>query len=142
MEERMLLREPDVFPSDEVLRRTLGDPVYRVLAFFLETITSEAYGLTVEWRFYNDGKAWLGKVRHKQKTVCWLSVWNGFFKTSFYFTAKHRERIASLHLAESVKEEFARTEPAGKLIPMIFDVDSPEQTDDLLTIVRFKKSLK
>jgi len=57
-----LLKDPEIFPSDEVLKNALGDSVYSILDSFVKTITNEEYGLSVEWRFYNDGKAWLGKV--------------------------------------------------------------------------------
>ena len=66
MEPQMLLRAPNVFPSGEVLQNALGYTVYAVLSSFLNTITNEKYALTLEWRFYNDGKAWLGKVLHKK----------------------------------------------------------------------------
>lgn len=141
MDVQLLLRDPEQFPSDKVLKDALGDRVYGVLEAFLAVITNEEYGLTVEWRFYNDGKAWLGKVVHK-KTVFWLSVWEGFFKTSFYFTEKHFESIAALDILETIKEEFRRAKPSGKLFPMIFDVKTGDQLQDLLTVVRFKKSLK
>lgn len=60
MEAEMLLRDAEIFPSDRVLKDTLGD-VYDVLESFLATITNEAYLLSFEWRYYNDGKAWLCK---------------------------------------------------------------------------------
>ncbi|SBW05822.1 DUF3788 family protein [uncultured Dysgonomonas sp.] len=141
MEPKMLLRDPDIFPSEEVLENVLGESIYHVLASFLETITDEEYALVIEWRFYNDGKAWFGKVLYKKKTVLWLSVWEGYFKTSFYFTEKHLEKIAALDIAKTVKDEFAITKPAGRLLPMIFNISSQEQVKDLLTVVRFKKSL-
>jgi len=142
MEAQVLLRDPNTFPSDEVLQNALGDEVYQILSSFLETITNEEYGLIVEWRFYNDGKAWLGKVQHKKKTLLWLSIWEGFFKTSFYFTEKHLEDIAALDISDSIKDEFAQAKPAGRLIVIIIDVSNKEQLTDLLTVVRFKKSLK
>ncbi|MCC8187287.1 MAG: DUF3788 domain-containing protein [Bacteroides sp.] len=142
MEAKMLLKDPDVFPSDKVLNSVLGDNLYSVLGSFLETITSEAYGLSIEWRFYNDGKTWLGKVTHKKKTIFWLSVWEGFFKVSFYFTEKHREGIAALDIPEAIRQEFALAKPTGKLIPLIIDVYNRNQLQDIQTIVRLKKSLK
>lgn len=142
MEAQLLLRDSNTFPSGEVLRDALGNDVYDVLEPFLQTITSEEYGLAVEWRFYNDGKAWLGKTVYKKKTIFWLSVWEGFFKTGFYFTEKHLEGIVSLDISESIKDSFAKAKPSGRLIPMIIDVNSKEQIADLLTIIRFKKSLK
>lgn len=142
MEARMLLRDPNVYPSDEVLQNTLGDTIYNILVSFLETITNEEYGLTIEWRFYNDGKAWFGKIVCKKKTILWLSIWEGFFKTSFYFAEKHLEGIAALNIAETIKDEFAKAKLSGRLLPMIFDVSRQEQMDDLLAVVRLKKSLK
>ena len=35
----------------------------------VKTITNNEYALTLEWRYYNDGKAWLGKVVHKKKII-------------------------------------------------------------------------
>jgi len=141
METHMLLRDADIYPSNEVLKNTLGE-VYSVLSSFLETITSDEYGLIIEWRYYNDGKAWLGKVQYKKKTVLWLSVWEGFFKTGFYFTEKYLEAIETLAIAELIKENFYKAKPSGRLIPMIIDINNEEQLDDLLTVIRFKKSLK
>lgn len=142
MEAQILLRNPEEFPSDEVLKDALGDAIYKVLESFIGTITNEEYGLTPEWRFYNDGKTWLCKIQYKKKTVLWLSVWEGFFKVSFYFSEKHIDSIAALDISETIKEDFAKPKPSGRLIPMIFDIIDKVQLDDLLTVVRFKKSLK
>lgn len=139
---QILLRYPEIFPSNTVLKDTLGDKVYSVLESFLGTITNEEYGLIVEWKFYNDGKAWFGKIVYKKKTVLWLSVWESFFKAAFYFTEKHFEAIAVLDISEIIKDEFCKAKPVGKLIPMIFEMKDKEQLCDLLTVVRFKKNLK
>lgn len=138
----MLLRDSNIYPSDDILKSVLGDTIYSVLESFLKIITNEEYGLTVEWKFYNDGKAWLCKVVHKKKTILWLSIWTGFFKISFYFTEKYLENIEVLDVSETIKKEFSKAKPVGRLIPMIVNVTDRNQVDDLLTIVRFKKSLK
>ena len=141
MESQMALRDAEIFPSDRVLKDTLGD-VYDVLESFLATITNEAYLLSFEWRYYNDGKAWLCKVQHKKKTILWLSVWEGFFKVSFFFTEKHLEAIAALDISEAIKTELASTKAVGRHIPMIFNINNASQLEELLTVVRFKKTLK
>lgn len=138
---QILLRDADIFPSDKILEDALGEG-FNVLVSFLETITNNEYALTLEWRYYNDGKAWLGKAVYKKKTIFWLSVWEGFFKTSFFFTEKHLEAIAKLDISETIKDEFAKAKTIGKLIPMILDVNKENQLGDLLTVVWFKKSLK
>ena len=142
MDAQMLLRDPEVFPSNDILKDTLGETIYSVLESFLATITGDMYGLTIEWRYYNDGKAWLGKIVYKKKTILWLSVWEGFFKTGFYFTEKHIEAISTLSISEKIKEEFFKAKPIGRLVPMIIDINDNVQLNDLLTIVGFKKSLK
>lgn len=141
MEAQMALRDAEIVPSDKVLKDTLGD-VYDVLESFLATITNEAYLLNIEWRYYNDGKAWLCKVQHKKKTILWLSVWEGFFKVSFFFTEKHLEAIAALDISEAIKTELASAKAVGRLIPMIFNINNANQLEELLTVVHFKKTLK
>ena len=141
MEAQMALRDAEIVPSDKVLKDTLGD-VYDVLESFLATITNEAYLLSFEWRYYNDGKAWLCKVQHKKKTILWLSVWEGFFKVSFFFTEQHLEAFSALDISEAIKTELASAKAVGRLIPMIFNINNANQLEELLTVVRFKKTLK
>ena len=69
METQILLRDPDIFPSEEVLRNALGETNYNLFQGFVQNITSPTSGLAMEWRYYNDGKAWLCKVVNKKKTV-------------------------------------------------------------------------
>lgn len=142
MEAQMLMRDPDIFPSDKVLKDALGATVYSAFDSFLGTITGDGYGLTAEWRYYNDGKAWLCKVMHKKKTVMWLSVWEGFFKASFFFTEKNLEGAAGLDISDAIKQQFALAKPVGRLISMIIEINNNGQLGDLLTVVRYKMSLK
>ncbi len=140
--ETQLLRDPQIFPTEDVLKNALEPDAYEVFASFMNVITSAEYGLTYEWRYYNDGKSWLCKILHKKKTVMWLSVWNGFFKISFFFTEKHLEGIAALDIAENIKEDFCKAKPIGRLIPMLFNINNKKELSDVLTVAAFKKSLK
>mgnify|MGYP001020424572 FL=1 len=140
--ETQLLRDPQIFPTEDVLKNALEPDAYEVFASFMNVITSAEYGLTYEWRYYNDGKSWLCKILHKKKTVMWLSVWNGFLKISFFFTEKHLEGIAALDIAENIKEDFCKAKPIGRLIPMLFNINNKKELSDVLTVAAFKKSLK
>lgn len=142
MNNLILLRSPEEFPSVSVLKGALGDDIYEILESFLGTVTGAEYGLNAEWRFYNDGKSWLCKVAHKKKTVLWLSVWEGFFRAGFFFTENHIAAISELNIDGKIKDEFTGAKPVGRLLPMIFDVSDKGQLADLLTVVRFKKDLK
>jgi len=139
--EVQLLKEQEIFPSREVLQDVLGK-VYDVWAELETRVTQDELALTLDWNYYRDGKAWLCKVCHKKKTVFWLSVWEGFFKTGFYFTEKHLAGIADLDISEQIKEDFCRMKPIGKLLPMVINIDQQEQLVDLLKIVKFKKEAK
>lgn len=137
----MQLRDAAIYPTDEVLMDVLGD-AFKVYSLFIETISIDPLSLSAEWRYYNDGKAWLAKVQFKKKTILWLSVWDDLFKITFYFTEKNIEAIAGLNISEAIKVEFCKAKPVGRLIPLILEVREIDQMDDLLTLVRFKKSLK
>ena len=137
----MQLRDAAIYPTDKVLMDVLGD-AFKVYSLFIETISIDPLSLSVEWRYYNDGKAWLAKVQSKKKTILWLSVWDNLFKITFYFTEKNIEAIAGLNISEAIKVVFCKAKPVGRLIPLILEVRVIDQMDDLFTLVRFKKSLK
>ncbi|MCW0482975.1 DUF3788 family protein [Gaoshiqia sediminis] len=140
-DEKPLLREPDVFPDSAVLANVLGDslPVYEEL---MAALTGAGFGLTPEWRYYNDGKAWLCKVCHKKKTIFWLSVWDRYFKIAFYFTEKTGAGIADLDIAEPVKSDFYKHKPIGKLLPLLVNVSSSDQVPDILRVADYKMRQK
>jgi hypothetical protein len=136
-----LLNDPDIFPSTEVLAETLGKS-FAVFEELSNVITGSDYGLTLEWKYYHDGKAWLCKVCSAKKTIFWLSVWDGFFKTGFYFTEKTRPGVMELPIDENIKAEFAQSQSAGKLIPLSMEITKKKQLKDVLEIIRYKKGLK
>jgi hypothetical protein len=136
--ETMLLTNPAIFPSNEVLKDALG----KAAGAFeeLETqLTNAEFALSFNWHYYKDSKGWLCKVAHKKKTIFWLSVWNGFFKTSFFFLERHLEGIAALDTDEN---SFTMEKEWGKMIPLIFNIDNKKQLADLIKIVKFKKEAK
>jgi hypothetical protein len=139
-----LLREKDIFPSKEVLKNVLGQVynVWEALETRLTIETDNYPSLQFDWNYYNDGKSWLCKACHKKKTVFWLSVWEGCFKTTFFFMEKHLESIAALDISEQIKEDFCRMKPIGKLLPMVISIDRQEQLADLLKVIEFKKNWK
>jgi hypothetical protein len=139
--EKSLLDDPQIFPSKDVLKNALKDS-YSVYENFIDLITDSEYGLITNWNYYKDGKAWLCKVCFKKKTVFWLSVYDGFFKTGFYFTEKHIPDIAKLDIESCIKEDFSSKKPIGRLLPLGITISQKAQIKDLLTIIEFKKNLK
>jgi hypothetical protein len=139
--ERPLLNDRDIPVTEEVLQKVLGRsyPVYEKM---IKTVTGEEYNLVPEWRYYNDGKAWLCKMVYKKKTVFWLSIWDGFFQTSFYFMERHCPGIAELDIEKSIKDQLKSGKTFGTLFPVTLKINKEEQTGDLLKIIEYKKRLK
>ncbi len=139
--EKPLLKDPDIFPNNEVLKATLKQS-YKAFEMLMSTIAKPDYALIPEWRYYNDGKAWLCKVCFKKKTVFWLSVWEGHFKTGFYFTERFVPGIMGLGIDQSIKDDFSNSKPIGKLKPLTISVFCEDQIKDVLTVAEFKKDSK
>jgi hypothetical protein len=139
VEEKPILSDPDRYPDDSVLKEALGER-FNVYTSLLDTIKKPDFGLTPEWNYYKDGKAWLCKVMFKKKTILWLSVWPGYFKIGFYFTEKHVDDIKGMEIDDGIKKDFFNQKTIGKLIPMVIDVSEEAQLDDVLRVVGYKKS--
>ena len=89
------LGDKDIYPDDEILRKVLGNafPSYLMLL--------ELFGrneMTHEWRYYNDGKAWLCKVQKKKRTIVWMSAWKGYIQAAIYFPEKYLDSLYSLSI--------------------------------------------
>ena len=139
--EIQLLIDQDIFPTREVLKKVLGES-YEAFDELTRSITDSESGLKMEWRYYKDGKAWLCKTTDIKKTIFWLSVWDKYFKTTFYFTEKTRPGILALDIDERIKERFRTSKFIGRLIPLTIYVERKKDINDVLKIAVYKRSLK
>ena len=107
-----LLRNKELYPTEEVLQKVLMDSIqaYNQLVTTIAELQAEMI-----WRYYNDGKSWLCKVQHKNKTIFWLSVWDGYFKTTFYFTEKNCQGIELLDIDQTIRNEFRNNKRIRKI---------------------------
>jgi len=142
METQILLRDPEVAPEDKVLHEIMGDDIFDAYSTFLSETSKAPMEICPEWRYYNDGKSWLCKMLSKKKNLFWLSIWEGCFKLTFYFSERHLEDLSLLNLSEKAKEEFEMLKPVGKLHPMIISVSNKSLIPDILEVIKFKKNLK
>lgn len=135
-----LLTNPDQLPDNKLFEEILCKQLYQTYLQIESSIS--ALGLSAEWRYYHDGKAWLCKITHKKKTVAWLSLWNHCIKISFYFTEKTREGVMLLDVGNDIKTSFAQAKTIGKLIPLMLDLDQPDQIDGFTKTAIYKMNLK
>ena len=150
--EQQLLRNPDIEPTNEVIAEGLG-AAYKTYIKFIKEL--ERYGITLmDWRFYNDGKAWLSKGEYKWTTprgtnkvkpIFWLSIWSGFFKVSFFFGFDIQEELLQLSISQNARDRIKNAKPMGKtmrFLPIVFDISTEMQLDDLYILSEFRKKLK
>ena len=148
-EQLQLLRDANVKPTDEIIANGLGATSYTYTKF-IEKLKDYNIFL-MDWRYYNDGKAWLSKGEYKWTTsrgtnkvkpIFWLSIWDGFFKVSFYFSEKIRDELLALPITNESKEIIKNAVTNGKtmrFIPIIFDIDDDKQLDDVYILAQFRK---
>lgn len=144
-----LLRNLDIQPTSDVIAKALGDANKAYIEFVNELARHD---IQLEWRYYNDGKAWLSKGLYKwtgvrggknQKTVFWLSIWDGFFKVTIYFPEKVRAELLNLPLDNEIKLLIANSKQMGKLkyFPLVFDLCSDEMFDAVFALADIRKNI-
>ena len=148
---KQLLRNPDIQPTSDIIAEALQDANDSYIRFLNELANQD---IDLEWRYYTDGKAWLGKglykwlgVRGGQKvtTVFWLSIWEAFFKITIYIPEKARDDLFSLPLNNTVKQMINDSKQMGnrlKFFPLVFELNSNELFEQIHILFDFKKSLK
>lgn len=129
------LRDESIYPDEIVLRRILGQS-YDAYQNLLELFRKN--GMNYEWRYYNDGKAWLCKVQKKNKTIIWMSAWKGFMQATIYLPLISLEKIMALDITEGIKEKISTTKNVGKSKPCIFEVRSNEILMDFEKVMLLK----
>jgi len=149
LNEHQLLRDPDIEPTSELIAEGLG-AAYEAYSVFVDELGE--YGITLmDWRFYNDGKAWLSKGEYKWTTprgankvkpIFWLSIWEGFFRIAFFFSTSVLEELLDLPVSHETKEIIKNAKPMGKtmrFLPVTMDIKDNQQLCDIYVIAQFRK---
>jgi hypothetical protein len=119
--DRPALNDDAVFPDDVVLSRQLGKakPAWDA---FMAMLRQDYPQFSAEWRYYNDGKSWLCKVMRKDKTICWASVWDRYFRTTFYLSSRAEPLVRGSSLDCALKEGFVNLPAGAKFRHICVDV--------------------
>lgn len=147
---QQLLRDATVKPTAEIIADGLR-ATNSTYTKFIEELTKYSISL-MDWRYYNDGKAWLSKGEYKwitargtnkTKPIFWLSIWEESFRVSFFFSEKIRAELLSLPISTNTKEIIRNTEATGKTmksISIIFDITRDRQLNDVYVLAEFRKN--
>lgn len=146
-----LLRNPDVEPTEDVLKESLND-AYSSYQQFQDLLNQS--DIDFVWRYYPDGKAWLAKGiyrwigkrgSNKELTLFWCSIWDGYFKVVIYIPEDKRNDVLSLSIDHNLKIVISELERMGetfRTIPIVFDIKSNDLFDSIFKIIEYKKGLK
>ena len=129
--------DPSMYPDLNIISDSLKDsfPAYLELLKYLEVSNLEH-----EWKYYNDGKAWLCKISKKKNTVVWLSAWKGYFKTTVYIHIKYLNEFENIGIDTEKRAAILNSLDDRKNIPCTFDIRNIEGLHDLFTVMRFKSA--
>ena len=129
------LRDQAVFPDETVLRSVLGQS-YNAYSALLELFGKVQ--LVPEWRYYNDGKAWLCKVQHKKRTIVWMSAWRDYMQATVYIPLKNIEAVYQLKISEESKAKISSSKNVGKSKPCTFEIRNTRILSDLQAVIEYK----
>jgi hypothetical protein len=139
--EQPLLSDATQFPSEEIVFSHIGKAKALWISLF-DFILANHLDIAKEWRYYRDGKSWLLKVTRKKKTIFWLSVIKGAFRTTFYFTDKAKEAILSSDLSDELKEQFNGGKQYGKIKGLTIVHTTKKNIEDAKILISIKLRMK
>jgi hypothetical protein len=129
------LRDPSVFPNEQVLKTILGKS-FKAFCELLKLYDNNK--MVYEWRYYNDGKAWLCKVQKKKRTIVWMSAWKGYMQATIYFPEKYIKEVYKLDISEDTSEKIRKTKNVGKSKPCIFKIKNQKIIKEFNKVMQLK----
>lgn len=139
--EKPCLANENEYPDDDILSSYLGE-TKTAWDSFIDLLKNNYPLFTSEWRYYNDGKNWLFKVTKKKKTICWVSVFENKFITTFYFSDKAEELIKQSTLSEQFVDQFINGKKYGKIRGITVEIKKETDLDETRTLIGLKEKLK
>lgn len=130
-----VLSDPLEEPTDELLRRILGEKYGWLEQIYLHAMPSNS-NVTVEWKYYKDARQWLGRLLNRKDTICWIGILENAFRVTFYFNARHEHWIDTSNLPPEVRQEWKKTigkkfRPISVLMEKSDDIELVKQLADL-----------
>ena len=139
--EPIVLTDPNVQPTEELIFSIIGDnSVY--WENLIDYLYDNHFDITEEWRFYNDGKAWLYRALRKKKTVYWAGVIKDTFRISFWFGDKAEPTLLASALPETIKEEFRNAKRYAHSRSISIEMHTPENLQNVIALIELKIKLK
>jgi hypothetical protein len=139
--DQLVLSDKNQYPEEGIIFSHIGKTKGLWQAFF-EYLHKEHADFAEEWRFYTDGKSWLMKVTRKSKTIFWLSIIKGAFRTTFYFTDKAEPVLNASSISEKLKEQFRDGKRYGKIRGLTITFQNKGDIEDAKALILVKLAAK
>jgi len=134
-----VLTDKDEFPTDEVVFSHIGKSKSHWKKLFNYTRTNYP-DFSEQWRYYKDGKSWLLKVVRKSKTIFWVSVIKGSFRTTFYFGDKAETSILESSISKDLKDSFKNGKRYGKVRGITTEIKDETDLNNVHELIEVKLS--
>ncbi|MCX6120817.1 MAG: DUF3788 family protein [Ignavibacteriales bacterium] len=135
------LSDKTQFPTEEIIFSHLGKTKDIWITFF-EYLQMDHPDIIPEWRYYNDGKSWLMKNMLKKKNLFWLSIREGTFRTTFYFTDRAAKAIVDSAIPAEMKKEFKDGKHYGKIRGLTVVFKFKKDIETAKALLEIKLSVK
>ncbi|MGE5364811.1 MAG: DUF3788 family protein [Bacteroidota bacterium] len=139
--QQTVLHDKDVFPSEEVIFSHIGARKKLWCSLF-DFIHAEHPEISVEWRYYLDGKSWLMKVTKKSRTIFWLSLTGNTFRLTFYFNQRAETALEESGLSEELKNIFFTSKYINKIRPITITVSGKQDIEQIKILTAIKLRVK
>jgi len=139
--EKPCLNDKNEYPNDDILSSYLGK-VKNTWDSFIDLLKENYPLFSGEWRYYNDGKNWLFKITKKKKTICWVSIYNNKFKTTFYFSDKAENLITNSKLKREYIDQFINGKRYGKIRAITVEIKKSTDLNTIKSLMDIKEQLK
>jgi hypothetical protein len=139
--EPMVLTDPNEHPTEEIIFSHIGKTKALWTALF-QHIDANHPDFGKEWRYYRDGKSWLMKVTQKKKTIFWLAIFKGGFRTTFYFTDKAKDLLLTSALSDEFIRQFLDGKNYGKIKGVTVSYSKKQHLADAKILIDIKLQLK
>ncbi|MDO9577467.1 MAG: DUF3788 family protein [Candidatus Cloacimonadales bacterium] len=139
--EKPCLIDKNEYPNDEVLSLYLGK-TKTIWDSFLDFIKVEYPAFSTEWHYYNDGKSWLFKITKKKKTICWVSICEKMFRTTFYFPDRVEDLLTNSKLKQEYIDRFLNGKRYGKIREVTVEIRKAADLEMTKILIEIKEKLK
>jgi hypothetical protein len=136
-----VLTDKDQFPTEEIIYSHIGKAKTLWLSV-LDYIHSSHPDIVEQWRYYNDGRSWLLNASRKKKTVFWLSVSKGTFRTTCYFSGKASQAVEESSLSADLKQQYRENLHGAKIHRITITYRKKSDIENFKKLIAIKLSMK